>query len=355
MLHTIPRPAQTSGAAALTAALAQFDAAADHIALDPGLRAVLRVPQREYTVRFPVKRDDGSTEVFQGYRVQHNVARGPAKGGLRFHPATDVDDVRALAMWMTWKCALVDVPFGGAKGGVTCDPDHHEREGARGPDATLRDRARGHHRARLRHPGSGRRHQCADDGLDHGHRVHAPRLFGPGRRHRQAHRDRRVRRSCGRHRPGRRLRHRGRRPPARPGHAGRPGRRPGVRQRGRGDRSSAPRGRRPRRGHHRRRRRGHRSRGPGRAVPQAPPVGARHDRRGSRDATDHQRRALRARCRHPGPRRHGRPDHRGQRRRPSEPGSWPRRRTARSARARTRSSRGTASPCCRTSCATPAA
>ena len=90
--------------------------------LEPGLRAVLRVPQREYTVRFPVKRDDGSTEVFQGYRVQHNVARGPAKGGLRFHPATDVDDVRALAMWMTWKCALVDVPFGGAKGGVTCDP-----------------------------------------------------------------------------------------------------------------------------------------------------------------------------------------------------------------------------------------
>jgi len=122
MLHTIPRQAQTSGAAALTAALAQFDAAADHIALEPGLRAVLRVPQREYTVRFPVKRDDGSTEVFQGYRVQHNVARGPAKGGLRFHPATDVDDVRALAMWMTWKCALVDVPFGGAKGGVTCDP-----------------------------------------------------------------------------------------------------------------------------------------------------------------------------------------------------------------------------------------
>ena len=122
MLHTTTRPAQTSGAAALTAALAQFDAAADHIALEPGLRAVLRVPQREYTVRFPVKRDDGSTEVFQGYRVQHNVARGPAKGGLRFHPATDVDDVRALAMWMTWKCALVDVPFGGAKGGVTCDP-----------------------------------------------------------------------------------------------------------------------------------------------------------------------------------------------------------------------------------------
>jgi glutamate dehydrogenase (NAD(P)+) len=113
---------QSAGAAALAAALAQFDAAADHLGLEAGIRAVLRAPQRELTVHFPVKRDDGSVEVFQGYRVQHNVARGPAKGGLRFHPKTDIDDVRALAMWMTWKAALVDVPFGGAKGGVTCDP-----------------------------------------------------------------------------------------------------------------------------------------------------------------------------------------------------------------------------------------
>ena len=113
---------RSAGANALAAALAQYDAAADHLALEPGIRAVLRVPQREHTLNFPVKRDDGSVEVFQGYRVQHNVARGPAKGGLRFHPTTDIDDVRALAMWMTWKCALVDVPFGGAKGGVTCDP-----------------------------------------------------------------------------------------------------------------------------------------------------------------------------------------------------------------------------------------
>jgi glutamate dehydrogenase (NAD(P)+) len=73
-------------------------------------------------VKFPVKLDDGSVRVFTGFRVQHNVSRGPAKGGLRFHPQADLDDVRALAMWMTWKCALVDVPFGGAKGGVTCDP-----------------------------------------------------------------------------------------------------------------------------------------------------------------------------------------------------------------------------------------
>ena len=116
------RPTADTGAAALAAALAQFDAAADHLALDPGLRRILRAPKREWTVRFPVTLDDGTVDVFTGYRVQHNLARGPAKGGLRFHPRTDLDDVRALAMWMTWKCALVNVPFGGAKGGVTCDP-----------------------------------------------------------------------------------------------------------------------------------------------------------------------------------------------------------------------------------------
>jgi glutamate dehydrogenase (NAD(P)+) len=122
MHETMSSTTRSTGGGALAAALAQFDAAADHVALEPGLRAMLRVPLREFTVHFPVKRDDGSVEVFQGYRVQHNVARGPAKGGLRFHPRTDLDDVRALAMWMTWKAALVDVPFGGAKGGVTCDP-----------------------------------------------------------------------------------------------------------------------------------------------------------------------------------------------------------------------------------------
>ena len=110
------------GAGALAAALAQFDAAADQLDLDGGVREILRSPHRELTVRFPVRLDDGRVRVFTGYRVQHNVARGPAKGGLRFHPSTDLDEVRALAMWMTWKCALVNVPFGGAKGGVTCDP-----------------------------------------------------------------------------------------------------------------------------------------------------------------------------------------------------------------------------------------
>ena len=115
-------PSTTAGGRALEAAFSQFDAAASNLGLDADLRAILRAHQREYVVRFPVKLDDGSVCVFTGYRVQHNTARGPAKGGLRFHPATDIDEVRALAMWMTWKCALANVPFGGAKGGVQCDP-----------------------------------------------------------------------------------------------------------------------------------------------------------------------------------------------------------------------------------------
>ncbi|HEY7464281.1 MAG TPA: Glu/Leu/Phe/Val dehydrogenase [Candidatus Limnocylindria bacterium] len=114
--------AGSPGQGALASALSQFDRAADHLGLDDATRAMLRVAKREWTVRFPVTMDDGRVEVLTGYRVQHSLARGPAKGGIRFHPATDIDEVRALAMWMTWKCALVNVPFGGAKGGVTVDP-----------------------------------------------------------------------------------------------------------------------------------------------------------------------------------------------------------------------------------------
>ena len=109
----------------------QFDNAAEILNLTPGLRAVLREVRRELVVRFPVKLDNGGLRVFEGYRVQHNVTRGPAKGGLRFHPATDIDEVKALAMWMTWKCALTNLPFGGAKGGVAVDPatlSHRELE-----------------------------------------------------------------------------------------------------------------------------------------------------------------------------------------------------------------------------------
>jgi glutamate dehydrogenase (NAD(P)+) len=107
---------------ALSIAQRQFDATADAIGLDESLRAVLREVKRELVVHFPVEMDDGSFEVFTGFRVQHNIARGPAKGGLRYHPAMTLDDARALAMYMTWKTAVVDIPFGGAKGGVVCDP-----------------------------------------------------------------------------------------------------------------------------------------------------------------------------------------------------------------------------------------
>jgi glutamate dehydrogenase (NAD(P)+) len=100
----------------------QFDKAAELLDLPQGIREVLRVSQRELTVHFPVRLDDGTTKVFTGYRVQHNLGRGPAKGGIRYHPQVDIDEVRALAMWMTWKCALVNIPFGGAKGGVIVDP-----------------------------------------------------------------------------------------------------------------------------------------------------------------------------------------------------------------------------------------
>jgi glutamate dehydrogenase (NAD(P)+) len=100
----------------------QFDLAAEKLNLDPGLRRVLREPRRELTVHFPVKMDDGSVQVFTGYRVQHNLGRGPAKGGLRYHQDVSLDEVKALAMWMTWKCAVVGIPYGGGKGGVVVDP-----------------------------------------------------------------------------------------------------------------------------------------------------------------------------------------------------------------------------------------
>jgi glutamate dehydrogenase (NAD(P)+) len=100
----------------------QFDAAAEKLNLDPGLRQVLREPRRELHVHFPVKMDDGSVKVFEGYRVQHNLGRGPAKGGIRYHQDVSIDEVKALAMWMTWKCAVVGIPYGGGKGGVIVDP-----------------------------------------------------------------------------------------------------------------------------------------------------------------------------------------------------------------------------------------
>jgi len=102
--------------------LRQFERAADRMELDPSVRKILSHTMNEVLIHFPVKMDDGRIEMFTGYRVQHNDVLGPFKGGLRFHPAVDIDEVRALAVWMTWKSAVVDIPFGGAKGGIQCDP-----------------------------------------------------------------------------------------------------------------------------------------------------------------------------------------------------------------------------------------
>ena len=100
----------------------QFDLAAERLGMDQGMRRVLREPRRELTVHFPVTMDDGTVKVFTGFRVQHNLGRGPAKGGIRYHQDVSIDEVKALAMWMTWKCAVVGIPYGGGKGGVIVDP-----------------------------------------------------------------------------------------------------------------------------------------------------------------------------------------------------------------------------------------
>ncbi len=105
-------------------AQAQFDKVAQILDLEDGVKELLREPMREYHFTIPVRMDDGTVKVFKGFRVQHNDARGPAKGGIRFHPLETIDTMRAMSMWMTWKCSVVDIPLGGAKGGVVCDPHH---------------------------------------------------------------------------------------------------------------------------------------------------------------------------------------------------------------------------------------
>src|SRR3990172_8304933 len=112
----------TYGGGLYEATMARLDRAAQLLDIDRGLYKIVRYPSREITVYLPVQRDDGNFEVFVGYRVQHSIARGPAKGGIRFSPDVNLDEVRALAAWMTMKCAVVNIPFGGAKGGIKCDP-----------------------------------------------------------------------------------------------------------------------------------------------------------------------------------------------------------------------------------------
>jgi glutamate dehydrogenase (NAD(P)+) len=126
MAKTTPPPASKKEATRKTGLYAnvkrQFDKAADMMGINPNIRKILGATMNEVIVHFPVKLDDGTIEIFTGYRVQHNNAQGPFKGGLRFHPAVDIDEVRALASWMTWKGAITSIPFGGGKGGIQCDP-----------------------------------------------------------------------------------------------------------------------------------------------------------------------------------------------------------------------------------------
>ncbi|MGH9745081.1 MAG: Glu/Leu/Phe/Val family dehydrogenase [Candidatus Acidiferrales bacterium] len=118
----IPRIAPREDLNPYRIAQIQFDIAAEYLKLDQGLRQILRTPKRVLEVSIPTKMDNGQVKVFTGYRVQHNMARGPAKGGIRYHPAVTLDEVKALAAWMTWKTATVNIPYGGGKGGVICDP-----------------------------------------------------------------------------------------------------------------------------------------------------------------------------------------------------------------------------------------
>src|SRR6202790_3321544 len=122
MILEAEKPALADEFNPLLSAEARLDNAAALLGLDDGMRKVMRVPAREVTVNIPVALDDGRLEVFTGYRVQHSIARGPAKGGIRYAPDVTLDEVRALAAWMTWKCAVTNLPFGGGKGGVICDP-----------------------------------------------------------------------------------------------------------------------------------------------------------------------------------------------------------------------------------------
>jgi glutamate dehydrogenase (NAD(P)+) len=122
-----PPSTGTTPTGPLATAQSQLARAIERLGYDAGLHATLATPRREINVAIPLRRDDGSTEVFHGFRVQHNVSRGPGKGGLRYHPSVDVDEVRALAMLMTWKCAVVELPYGGAKGGVAIDPRNYSQ------------------------------------------------------------------------------------------------------------------------------------------------------------------------------------------------------------------------------------
>ena len=178
------------------AMLDEFGEAGRLLSLDPGIWKVLTQPKRQVIVSCPVQMDDGQIEVFTGYRVLYNINLGPGKGGIRFHPGVTLDEVTALAAWMTWKCAIAHLPFGGAKGGVTCDPTRLSRRElealTRRYIAEIVD-VIGPEKG---HPGARRQHQRADHGVGHGHLQYARRSDDHRRRDRQADRVGRLARSA---------------------------------------------------------------------------------------------------------------------------------------------------------------
>ena len=220
-----------SAGSIFNAMLQEFDGAARILGLDPGIWKVLTHPKRQITVSCPIQMDNGEIEVFTGYRVQYNITLGPAKGGIRYHPDVTLDEVTALAAWMTWKCAVAHIPFGGGKGG------HHRRSQpavaarARSADPPLRRRDRRRDRPGEGRAGARRQHQRPDHGVDHGHLLHARRPHRDRGRHRQADRDGRLARPPRGDRPRRDDRHARSGQAPRPRDQGRDRRGPGLRQR----------------------------------------------------------------------------------------------------------------------------
>jgi glutamate dehydrogenase (NAD(P)+) len=173
-------------------AMENFDTAADAMGLDNNTREMIKYPERMLTVGVPVRMDDGHIHRFEGFRVQHSSVRGPAKGGIRFHPQVTLDEVKALATWMTWKCAVVNIPFGGAKGGITCDPKKMSQGRVGADDAPLHQRDSAADRTGAGHSRAGCLHEFADHGLDHGHLQHDQGLSDSRRGDGQAHQPGRI-------------------------------------------------------------------------------------------------------------------------------------------------------------------
>ena len=173
-------------------AVAQFDQAVPHADVDLGVAERLRHPERSIIVACPVKLDDGTRVVFPGYRVQHSSVMGPTKGGIRYDPGVSLGECAALAVWMTWKCALLRLPYGGAKGGVRCNPRELSRLELRADHAPVHVRAPAVHRSAGGHSRPGHGDERADDGVDDGHVFDAARARGAGDRDRQADLDRRL-------------------------------------------------------------------------------------------------------------------------------------------------------------------